>query len=277
MPLWTEDQFIARAKQLAREHASTHAPLNDLVEKVAREATLNPDEIRTLGRLTNVAVFQEMFQGKTASDAPDRMVEFEPGDPEVVITRIVKSAGTAAGCSCGTCATCGVKMAAYAGELPDLMRAVRVPGVEVETEKVASEPTEREAPRQLQIMRLIKLAENLDVETKIAASRWESTVSELVRRFKKAPGYGPSFIDFEKDALASEGYAVRPELEVVREELRLPPGNVDRQKMASLRDKHVYEDSAELRLIKRAVSERDNYVSLRDAKSDVQERLARLK
>ena len=87
MAVWSEDEFISRAKTLAKAHVGSKTPLNDLVEKVAREAELSPDAIRTLGRLTNVAVFQEMFQQKTAAAEPDRMIEFEPGDPEVVIAR----------------------------------------------------------------------------------------------------------------------------------------------------------------------------------------------
>lgn len=275
MPLWTEDQFIARAKDIAREHAATHSPLNDLVEKTARACAMGPDEIRTLGRLTNVAVFQEMFQGKTAAAAPDRMVEFEPGDPEVVITRIVKSAGGTQSCPCKCAGPCTAKTAAYTGELPDLMRGVRRPetnGTPV-TEKVASEPVEREAPAQLQTMRLRKLADNLEVEVKIAGARWESTIDELTRRFRKAPGYGPSFLDFEKDAVASEGMAVVPELAALREALRLPATQISREKVASLQERHVYEDSPELVLLKKAAEQRDAYAALKNGHAEVAARL----
>lgn len=269
MPLWTEDQFIARAKDIAREHAATRSPLNDLVEKTARDCAMGPDEIRTLGRLTNVAVFQEMFQGKTASAAPDRMVEFEPGDPEVVITRIVKAASS-------SCAPVAVKTASYSADLPDLMRAVRRPEQSAgsESEKVASEPSEREAPAVLRLMRLRKLADNLDVEVKIAGARWESTIDELTRRFRKAPGYGPSFLDFEKDAMAAEGFSVAPELAALREALRLPAVSMAAEKVAALQERRIYEDSEELRLLKKAAAQRAAYVTLRNGKSEVTARLA---
>lgn len=266
MGVWTEDEFVTRAKTLAKAYVGTKTPLNDLVEKVAREAELTPDSIRTLGRLTNVAVFQEVFQQKAAASDPDRMVEFEPGDPEVVIQRVVKSAAVQA-------AAAEEKVAGLR-ELPDMMRELRTP-YEV-SEKVASEeaaPVERSAPRQLEIMRLRKMADELDVTAKMTSDRWETGVSKLAAVFRKAPGYGPSYQEFEKAALAELGASAVPELNTVREELRLPPLTISAEKIASYADHHASADTAELRACGELIRTREQYQIMRVAQAQVKSRL----
>ena len=267
MPVWSEDEFISRAKLLAREHTGAKVPLNDLVEKVARANDLSPDAIRTLGRLTNVAVFQEMFAQKTAASADDRMVQFEPGDPEVVIGRIVKPGASE-------------KVASVWGtvsyEIPDLVTAAKYAGVEVE--KVASEDVvERAAPRQLEVMRLRKFAQELEVEICKEAALWEASIDALTAAFRKAPGYGPAYASFEKEALASEGEAVRIELDVLRDSLRMGPLNVTREKVASLQERHLVTDSKELSILKEARAHREAYSTLRRAQGAVSTRLIDVK
>jgi len=269
MAVWSEDEFISRAKTLAKAHVGSKTPLNDLVEKVAREAELSPDAIRTLGRLTNVAVFQEMFQQKTAAAEPDRMIEFEPGDPEVVIARVVKSADLQTAAD-----TSGDKVAE---ELPDLMRAVRRPFDDSGTDKVASaEATEREAPRHLQVMRLRKLADELSVSITKEAMLWEDGVTALAKTFRRAPGYGPSHVDFEKAAMADIGADALPELEVIREELRLPALGLVRSKIAELGEFFTYEASPELTRLTAVVNHRRTYETLKQAHADVSAKLASL-
>lgn len=264
MATWTEDEFVSRAKMLARAHAGAKTPINDLVEKVAREAELSPDSIRTLGRLTNVAVFQELFQQKAAASESDRMVEFEPGDPEVVITRVVKSAAIQ---------DVAAPTKTASAEIPDLMRGVR--GYCTDPEKVAAydEVSERIAPKQLELMRLRKMADELAVTTKTAAMRWESGVSALSRCFNKAPGYGPSYADFEKAALAAHGMAAVPELVALREDLKLPKLEVSAEKVAHLSDKYAHEETLELRLLADSVQNREHYLTLKTACDQVLSRL----
>lgn len=268
MAHWTEEEFVSRAKTLAQAHVGAQTPLNDLVEKVAREAELTPDAIRTLGRLTNVAVFQELFQKKASSADPDRMVEFEPGDPEVVVARVVKSAAIQDAARS--------ELPKLASELPDLMRAER--GFCAELEKVADEgpePIERTAPRNLELMRLHKMSAELEVSAKQAAIRWEDGLAKLASAFKKAPGYGPSFVDFEKAALSEHGPAARVELAAVREDLRLPAVSHSLEKVAELSDKLAYESSTELSLIGNLIQERQQYEVLKVAHRQVSARINR--
>lgn len=265
MSVWTEDQFASRAKDLAKAHVGTKTPINDLVEKVAREAELTPDAIRTLGRFTNVAVFQEMFSQKAASAEPDRMVEFEPGDPETVIQRVVKSAAIQSAAQPTSEKT--------AIELPDMMQSVRFPGDETAKEASAPDELPRSAPRNLEQMRLRKMAQELEVTAVQTAQRWESGMAKLAAIFKRAPGYGPSFHDFEKDAMAEWGGSVRAELEALRQDLRLPPKGVLSDKEASFFDTHVVVESEPLRILRQVVSDRENYEIIKLARTQVLERL----
>lgn len=268
MGMWTEDQFASRAKDLAKAHVGSKTPINDLVEKVAREAELTPDAIRTLGRFTNVAVFQEMFSQKAASAATDRMVEFEPGDPEIVIQRVVKSAEIQASAA----EEQGSKVAS---ELPDMMRGVRGYAVELEKEASYEEVSERLAPKALETMRLRKMAEELEVTTRIAAQRWDDGMAKLASAFKRAPGYGPSYEAFEKAALSEWGSAGKVELATLREDLRLPSVQVSAEKVAKLQEHSTHIDTPELSLLGEVIKHREQYEILKIAQEQVAVRLAK--
>lgn len=271
MPSWNEDQYTAKAQGLAAAHVHQKIGLSDLVEKTAREHGMNQDEIRTLARMTNVAVFQEMFRSKKASE--DRMVEFETVDPELVIGRITKAAGAGdhgdCGCGCGGAGACDVKVAS-AFELPDLRKAP------LEAEKVAGEIEEREAPKQLQIMRLRKLASVLEADAISANYRWDLAVNGLARSLKKAAGYGPDFNEFEKDAYATAGMDALPELTAIRQELRMPAPTPHGEKVASLQDRHLVTDGPLINKFRDARAARETYVKLSASLGEVNKRLRSL-
>jgi len=86
--MWTRAEYDTAAEQIGRDFASSggQARINDLATKVATENHLNPDGIQTLVRLANVAAFQELFTKRAGSD--DRMIEFEVGDPDLVVSNI---------------------------------------------------------------------------------------------------------------------------------------------------------------------------------------------
>jgi len=260
MARWNEAEFVERAGRIARDHAVTKKTLNDLSEKVARDENLQPDEIRTLVRLANVATFQELFKSRDAANGGDKMIEFESGDPEAVIHRIVDSAQS----DPQTANIHNDKLASW--ELPDQMSAKRR-GFELEApgrEKTASELDQESAPRpmrrDLAVLALRKLASEFEMERLSAGTLWESTLSKLAAEFRKAPGYGPAYASFEKDAFAEHGLDCWPEIVCLRETARLPTiPKPSSEKVASLQGHHVTEDTAELRLLKQALDARADY------------------
>lgn len=259
MPNWTESDYVKRAGDIAQQHVVSKKSINDLASKVAQEEALNPEEIRTLVRLSNVAVFQELFKAQDTAKAPDRMVEFETGDPEAVVRRLVEEAQMPA-------QTANIHNDKLAGEVPDMMADVRR-GFKLETpaaEKVAHEDVpERPMRRDMAILALRKLASEFEVERYAAGHRWEDKLAALTRTFRRLNG--PDFSAFEKDAFASFGEDVRPELEALVHDTRLKFALTGPEKVAHLMDRHVVEDSTELTLLKEALEARREYVRFDNA------------
>lgn len=256
MPRWNENEYVSRAGEIAKQYAVSRKPLNDLAEKVAKENNLNPDEIRTLVRLANVSVFQELFKQKEGTS--DRMVEFETGDPEAVIRRLVDTAGAQQ-------QSANINNDKLASEVPDQMRDKRR-GFKDDpyVEKVASDAPEK-APRQdIVAMNLRKLAEEFEIQQIIEARKWEEKVAELSLTFKRVGGYGPKFEAFEKDAYAEHGMDVLPELTLIRSNCRLPAPAPDSEKVAMLVERHTTEETRELRLLKEAMECRTNYQKVKN-------------
>lgn len=253
MARWTEAEFIERAGRIAHDHAVSKKPLNDLSEKVARDDNLQPDEIRTLVRLANVATFQELFKRK---DDGDKMVEFESGDPEAVINRIVTAAQEAP-----QSANIHNDKLASLWTAPDMMVAKRLGRAfdDPAQEKLASDSAPAPMRHDLAVLALRKLAEEFEIERISAGQRWETLTDKLAATFRRAPGYGPSFGEFEKDAYADVGDAAQPELHTVRESLRLPAEPVPAEKIAHFQNHRVVEDTENLRLLKKAMAAREDY------------------
>jgi hypothetical protein len=92
--MWTRKEYESAAEDIAQKYAETKgvSSVNKLAEDMARTAALNPDGIRTMVRLANVSVFEKLFAEKTGED---RMIEYEPGDAEVVINSIFTAEKTA--------------------------------------------------------------------------------------------------------------------------------------------------------------------------------------
>jgi hypothetical protein len=94
--MWTRADFDNAANEIGRQFAASGGTsrINDLATKVATDNQLNPEGINTLVRLANVAAFQELFTKRAGSE--DRMIEFEVGDPDLVINNIYSNVKCAA-------------------------------------------------------------------------------------------------------------------------------------------------------------------------------------
>lgn len=260
MARWNETEFVERAGRIARDYAVSKKPINDLSEKVARDENLQPDEIRTLVRLANVATFQELFRSKDASNGGDKMIEFESGDPEAVIHRIVDSAQSEP-----QSANIHNDKMSSAWEITDQMVETRyghkfdVHGTEKTAAEMDASYAERPMRKDLAVLALRKLADEFTVEKQSSGAQWEQALVKLAAEFRKAPGYGPDYVAFEKDAFSEHGMASWPELVCMREALRLPVIEPSATKVAELQERHVTEDTAQLRSLKTAMDLRADY------------------
>lgn len=265
---WNESEYIKHAQELAQRHLVTKKSLNELAEKFAGENNLNPEEIRTLVRLANVATFQELFKAKNDGD---KMIEFDTGDPEAVIRSMVTSASAPP-------QTANIGNDKLAGEIPDMMREKRLgkkfdvtiaPASAGATEKCAgateAEYLEKPAREDVVVMTLRKLAEEFTLARISAGTLWEEKLAALTQVFKRAPGYGPAFSDFEKQAWAILGADAAPEMAVLYEELRvsrLPPSS---EKVAHLQSRLVVETTPELCILQDAHAARQDYLKMANA------------
>jgi len=262
---WNESEYIKHAQELAQRHLVTKKSLNELAEKFAGENNLNPEEIRTLVRLANVATFQELFKAKEG--APDRMIEFETGDPEAVIRNMVTSASAPP-------QTANIGNDKLAGEIPDMMREKRLgrkfdvaPALTGATEKLAAaaEYPEKPAREDVVVMTLRKLAEEFTLARISAGTLWEEKLAALTQVFKRAPGYGPKFSDFEKVAWADLGADAAPEMAVLYEELKHSGQPPSAKKVAHLQERLVVEPTPELRILQDAYAARQDYLKMANA------------
>lgn len=257
MPRWSESEYVQHAQGLASQHVVSKKSLNELSEKFATDNKLNPEEIRTLVRLANVATFQELFKKK---DGGDKMIEFDTGDPEAVIRNMVSQASAPP-------QTANVNNDKLAEEIPDMMREKRL-GKKFdpapEAEKVA-EYEEKPAREDIVVMNLRKLANEFTIARISAGAKWEEKLASLAKVFKRAPGYGPKFSDFEKMAWAELGRDAAPELAVLHEELSTPFTELPSEKVAHLQDRLLVSDTPELRLLREAHEARRTYLKMASA------------
>lgn len=257
MPRWNESEYIKHAQALAEQHLVTKKSLNELSEKFSCDNNLNPEEIRTLVRLANVATFQELFKRK---DGGDKMIEFDTGDPEAVIRNVVSKASEPP-------QTANINNDKLAGEVPDMMKEKRL-GQKFdaipEAEKVA-EYTEKPAREDIVVMNLRKLASEFTIAKLSAGNQWEEKLAALTKAFKRAPGYGPKFSEFEKHAWADLGPDAAPEMAVLYEELRIKRPAPGAEKVSHLQERLVVEETPELKLLREAHEARQTYQKMAGA------------
>ena len=259
MSKWNEREFIAKAKDVAHKFVTKQGALNDLSEKVARDEALSPDEIRTLVRLANVAAFQELFATKQGSD---KMIEFDVGDPEVVVRRIIDAVANppqAANIH-------NDKLASYQF-VPDMMVEKRFGRKFDDVEKVAAfeDFVERTPRKDMAIICARKYVDDFEVELHKQASVYENAINTVTRNLRKAPGYGPDISVFEKTAFSEFGEDARHDLALIYSEARVQRTLPDAEKVAKLVSNYVGEASAEVTALQTALNARKEYTKISSA------------
>ena len=259
MSKWSEREFIAKAKDVAHQFVTKQGGLNDLAEKVARDECLSPEEIRTLVRLANVATFQELFATKQGSD---KMIEFDVGDPEVVVRRIVDAVANPP----QSANIHNDKLASFQ-EVPDMMIEKRFGHKFDELEKLAAfeDFVERTPRKDMAIICARKYVDDFEVELHKQASRYENAINTVTHNLRKAPGYGPDISIFEKTAFAEFGEDARPDLALIYSEARVQRTLPDTEKVAKLVSNYVGTSTGEVLWLKVALDARKEYTKISSA------------
>lgn len=240
--MWSPDEYARQAESVADAFCAGQGvggnDLSTLVEKVARDNALNPEQIRRLGRAANTAVFGRKYASRRGE--PDRRIDFDPVDAETIISRLQSSAAPQLN-----------KVASY----PDLPDPRRRP-----VEKTAGEvrePAPRAPPAVPRWSHLQKLASELPIELRQLDIRWQSNLRALAEDCRAQTH---DHVSFEKNAVAVLGAEVLTELNGVRDLLGFAPLVVDRAKLAEAHDEAlVGVEDRSTRLLRQASLARAEY------------------
>lgn len=256
MPILRENDFDEAAGRAVTRFLSGGSKLADAVAEEAVHGSMNPDQIERLVQAANTMAFLRMMEERKNQGAGDLLHEFDPTDARHVIQMIVgaEDAPPVGQAPPGPEGSLGA-----ADDLPDEMAAVRRPPNGAPEEKGpekneakddAKDKAKEEKAAALRANRMRKLAGILEDQFRQAELAFEDRYAELGNCFRRA--HAPlDFASFEKDALAECGSDVGVHvLNAMREERGLAAldHGAAREKVASLADRHIADDTTELRL-----------------------------
>lgn len=294
--MWERKDYEQAAAKIGTDFVSSNGEvsIDDLSAKVAEDANLSPDEIRTVVRLANVAVFENKFAKSAASTEEDRMQagEFPVGDPEKVIQKVhqnVKVAYARREAETGYNQVTDLygdffppreKTAGYENEDEEsgetLEEAItRITSGRKKSEEGESAAEEAEEQKEEQEKKSAALGSRLlfkRAEERIRQSqlqekmRWENLTKQAARTLVSQDGRVAHRTAFEKDAVAQLGVDIIPELTAVHtltSKSGSPVSLFGGEKLASVQERHIAvpnkQRDAVFSLLKQAQKARNEY------------------
>lgn len=272
MATWDNNQYDQNATEIAKTFCAGQGQngsnLTDLVEKVARDNSLNGEQIRRLSRTANVKTFGAKFDEMKTAGAEDRNVEFQLADENEVLRRLAGVAEAAVKTAYS------VPLDNQFPDLPDEYADVRRPvPLEEKTAGSLDIAMPKVSPHK-EIMRLQRLHEEADMRAKQASTTWHYGLEGIMQMQKKANWTATDTFNLEKTALALYAVNVLPEINVLRRASGTPELNeVTNEKVAALRDRVVVTETPAVQFIKRAMDARHEWVEYDGAKQLIEKRL----
>lgn len=239
--MWARKQYEDAAQRIGDAFVASHgaASINDLSLKTAQEHGLNPEGIRTIVRLANVAAFENMFSKAAADEAEDRMFEFAVGDAELVISQLHQGAKLA---SCPSLPCSYDRTTDYYGDVPKTVGHQKVASAYqahyTET-GIESKSTDRTAG---ELRMLFKIAEErMRAKLRDAQIGWLDTMDGAAKLARVACVTKEALHEFEKDAAACGTTDIAPELRRLHHTLTgdLSEDSWPIEKIAELREYRV--------------------------------------
>lgn len=277
MTTWDKSDFDREASSIARAfwegYGNNGAPLSEIATKVARDNSLNPEQIRRLCRSANTQAFEQKYAA--LKGGTDRTPSFDLADAESVISSLYQDVVKTS------------EKRAYA-EYPDLPDEFAPPPdpTWASQEKVANLQAEitphlgaRRSPV-VELRRHEKIAENLRIERAMLNMQWEDAIQSVV---KMASYQAWDHNEFEKNVVGLFGSDALPELNAIRSHKKMAaigegtaPGAVS-AKLASLRERWIGEENEASRAIKLAMDTRGEFFRVVTAQENNDARLSQLK
>lgn len=212
------EDYEKLGQEVANKYLRTATPIEQSVVEKAAELSLNPDQIRNLVQAANTLAHLGLMDQKTDGD---RVVDFTPADPEVILRKIYIIATPADACPARSD---GDRLCDFFSDLPSEPLSG---ATETTTNTPTTTPNETPVPnpeaeggRRVQmILRIRKVAEEIDSQRLQAAVQYREELDKLAGEFARL--YGPDFLEFEKDAYALYGDRAAGPMQDIRACLRL--------------------------------------------------------
>lgn len=220
-PLRIED-FEKLAKRIVAEHLGKNTPVIDNVVKVAEEMGLNPNQVKNLVQLANKMTHLALFERKNDGD---KIIDFSPIDPDDVLRKLYPE-GEPEEDVASVCEPDAVdRITDLLGDLPSSLDGTDVSETLPEENNEAADPDGTPYPtspnrRSVLVIKIRKVAEELESKKLGAAWEYREELDKIASDFAKLNG--PSYEEFEKDALAVRGRSAIPVLSDIRNCLKLP-------------------------------------------------------
>lgn len=226
MPNVSERDYSKLASAAAKDLVDHQIDLNESVDKLASNHSMNDEQLTRLCEATNNAAFNALFEAKGKVGSADRLVEFKVASAKEILQKRV-----------GTERVRGeTKTAMYYDEVWE-RRELRGPVQATEETKTAAE----HVPSSSQMKRIAvqdgraldKALEHLRIE-KIGAELELEDASRAAAQCFRGLYEAPEFSRFEKEAMAIHGDHADSILDGMRETLRLPAVRRNYTKTASM-------------------------------------------
>lgn len=215
--MWVSKNDYERAADgIAAELVKTQgaATINDQAAKIAEDAQLNPDGVRTLVRLANVAAFEHLFSKAAADKTEDRMLVFDVGDPEQVLNRLHQDAGEAV--QVKEAAAHYDQLTDFFGDVPSapLLEKVAEPQPVVPTpESTKDTGTTQPGMVREKVRRVREKISQLQTQ---AQTEWYLTLEKAAALLRATDSRVAFRTQFEKNAVATLGETIVPELRMIQ-------------------------------------------------------------
>lgn len=256
--------FERLAKHAAEQYIATKTPLEKSLAKIAEAEGLNPDQIQNLVQLANTLTHLALFDSKS----DDKIVEFEPADPEKVLSSVyngdepcsVETSGsseapvvTVESSGSGSTSPTMSREQDFFGDfnlLDKIKETLTGAGASSAQATAPSASSTSPGQRTMMIIKIRKVAEDLRHRKIAAAQEYKSELDKLATEFAKL--YGPDYEGFEQSALAHRKEAAIPVLNDLRACLRMPAKKLAMVKSAGVIDCSSKEHKSLDKLIKLA-------------------------
>jgi hypothetical protein len=268
MPQWDNKQFEQKAQTIAKTALAKGGDLHTLTIKEAKASGLNEEQIRRLGRAVNVKAFEEKFA--SLKGRPDRIVEFDPVDPENVISELFTTAPVAEKRASAAYPNLSDQMRDLRGWAPAEQTKVASINVRQEMDRLVP----KEPPIEAQISHWTKVAEDLRTRRAGAEIRWDDSMATIKSHSQRL--YWDRD-EFEKDAVALYGDEVLFELNALRADARLPALELDASTATKLAAQLFGEETEDTKLLKKAAVARVEYAQFSQAEKAATAKLAELR